>query len=66
MGHLEDTAIVNGNPKDIRSQIPQGAHPLTHRLAVNDPILLPNLRRHLVEQPGSLQGVAKLGSKEYG
>jgi hypothetical protein len=66
MGQLEDTLVTDGHPKDVRSQILQGSHPIADRLTVNDPILLPGFRRYLGKQISLLQSITELGPKKDG
>jgi hypothetical protein len=45
---FEDTAIGEGDAKDIRSQILEGRLAGADRLTVNDPLLPPDLGRNLL------------------
>jgi hypothetical protein len=44
---FHQAAVANGNPKDIGSQIFERSPTIAYWLAMNNPILLPNLRRYL-------------------
>jgi hypothetical protein len=63
---VEDPPIGEGDAKDIGRQIFEGGFTDSDRLAVNDPLLSPDLGRNLPGQPRLLQSSAELGSKEAG
>jgi hypothetical protein len=66
MVQLEDTLVTDGHSKDVGSQILQGSHPITDRLTVNDPILLPGFRGNQGKEFCLLQSITELGPKEDG
>jgi len=51
----QQTAIADGDPMDIRSQVLERSLPITHWFAMHDPRLCPNLGRDLVEEFQFLQ-----------
>ena len=51
----KQTAIADGNPMDIRSQILEGRLTIAHRLAMYNPLLLPDLGRNLLKEFQFLQ-----------
>jgi len=48
--HLDQTAIAESHPVDIGSQILERSLPVANRLAVHDPIAVPDLWRYLCEE----------------
>jgi hypothetical protein len=42
VGQFQDTIVADGDAKDVWSEILQGGQAAAHRLAVDDPILLPD------------------------
>jgi hypothetical protein len=51
----QQTTIADGDPMDIRSQILEGSLAITHRLAMHNPFLLPDLRGDVVKEFQFLQ-----------
>ena len=46
---LDDAIVTDGHPEHIRCQILQSRHPVSNRLTVDDPGLVPDIGRHLVK-----------------
>ena len=44
---LDQAAVADGDTEDIRGHVLEGGTTITHRLAMNNPILLPQLHRYL-------------------
>lgn len=63
---FKDAAVGKGNPEDIGGQILEGGLTRANRLAVNDPLLPPDLGGNLLDQPGLGQGGAELAPKQAG
>ena len=63
---LDDAAVAEGDAKDVGSKILEGRATVANRLAVNDPVLLPHVRRNVRKAISATQGVAELGAKEFG
>jgi hypothetical protein len=63
---LEDAMVADGDAEDVWSEILQGGQATAHRLAVDDPILLPDCVRDLGKAVGLAQSVAELGAKDTG
>ncbi len=63
---LDQAAVADGYPENIRRQVFQGGAPIPHRLAVNDLILLPHFRRYLCEKDCLLQGLPEFAAKDFG
>ncbi len=51
----KQTVIADGNPMDIRSQILEGSLSIAHRLAMHNPLLLPDLGRNVLKEIQFLQ-----------
>jgi len=48
--HLDDAAVAEGDAKDVGGEILEGGAAIADGLAVNDPILLPHLRRDVCKE----------------
>jgi hypothetical protein len=63
---FENPVVGKSNAKDIGGQVFEGGLTCADRLAVDDPLLPPDLKWDLVEQVGLLQSGAELGPKQPG
>jgi hypothetical protein len=70
-GHLavfqaHETPVGQGDACDVRRQVFQGGFAVAHRLAVDDPIFRPGLRRNLREHRGigGPQGISEFRSED--
>jgi hypothetical protein len=63
---LEDTSIGERHTEDVGRKIFERPQSIAHRLAVNDPILRPDLLGDLVEPFCIPQCIPELGPKEDG
>jgi hypothetical protein len=59
------TAIADGDAMDIGSQILEGSLTICNRLAMNNPILHPNLGRDLVKEFQFLQSAPEGSPKQF-
>jgi len=57
----EDVSVADSDAKDVGSQIFQGSFAAADGDDVHDPVLLPDVRRDLIEESGLLEEVAELG-----
>ena len=66
--HLEDALVADSHAKDIGSQVFEGVLSASHRLAVDDPVLLPHRRWDLCKAVrfGLAQSIAELGADDLG
>ena len=55
-----DAPVAQCHAKDVGSQILECRHTAAHRLAVDHPVPGPDLRRHLLEQVRSPEGIPEL------
>ena len=62
----KQAAVGNGHSEHIAGQILQGMDTIPHGLAMNDPILLPDLRGDLIQQLGFFHFRSELGAKAEG
>ena len=70
-GHLailqaDQAAVADGDAENIGRQVLQSCAAIAYRFAVNDPFLLPDLRRYLCEKGGLLQGLPELAAEDFG
>jgi hypothetical protein len=63
---LDQTAVADGDPEDIRSQVLESSTAIADRFAVDNPILLPNASRDIVGEVRFLKSVMEFGSKDSG
>src|SRR3990172_9468358 len=63
---LDQAAVADGYAENIRRQIPQGCAAIAHRFAVNNPILLPDLRWYSSKQGRFDQCLPELAAKYLG
>ena len=63
---LDQAAVADGDPEDIRSEIFDGSAAIADRFAVNDPILFPDTGRDIVGEASLLQGVVEFGPEYPG
>ena len=63
---LDQTAVANGDPEDIRSEILEGRAAVADRFAVDDPVLFPDGGRDIVGEARFLQGVVEFGLEDLG
>jgi hypothetical protein len=61
-GH--EAVVGEGNAVDLGGEIFQDPLPVSSRLAVNDPILFPDLGRDVIEESGFFQSVPECGAEE--
>lgn len=61
--HTDQPAITESDAVNIRRQVTQGRLPIAHRLAMHDPLLLPDLGWNLCKERCFLQEVLE-GSAE--
>ena len=61
-----DSAVGDGDAEEIAGEVEQGLVAGTDGLAVDHPVLFPDLRRHQFKQPGPFQQVAELGPEDGG
>lgn len=66
VGEANQAAIGNGDTVDIRSKVLEGGLSAANRFAVDDPILLPDLGRHLMEEWRDSQVVEEFGPEQFG
>ena len=59
-----DPAVGDGDAKQVTAQIGQDGGAGAGRLAVNDPVGVPNFRRGLIEESGAVQGIADFGAED--
>ena len=69
-GHLAvldpfQTAVADGNAKDIAAQIFEHLLALARVLAMHHPVLVPDLRRHLLKQACLFESRADLGAEDH-
>jgi hypothetical protein len=60
------TAVADGDPEDVRSQVLEGSTSIADRFAVNDPLLLPDGSRDIVGEAGFLESVKEFGPEDPG
>ena len=63
---LDQAAVADGNPKDVRGEILEGRATIANRFAVDNPLLLPDSVRDIVGQAEFLKGVVELGLEDSG
>jgi len=59
----KQTAVADSNPMDIRSQIFERGLPIANGLAMNDPLLRPDLGGNLLKEFGFLQTASESSPK---
>ena len=63
---LNQAAVADGDPEDVRGEILDGRAAIADRFAVDNPLLLPDSVRDIVGQAGFLKGVVELGLEDSG
>jgi hypothetical protein len=63
---FDQTAVADGDPEDVRSEILEGRASIADRFAVDDPFLLPGGSRDIVGEVGLLEGVKEFGPEDLG
>jgi len=66
IGELHQSAIADGDTEDVRGQVLEGGLSIADRLAVDDPILLPDLWRYLSKGGRLFEEVEEFGTEEFG
>ena len=56
---LDQAAVADGDPEDVRGEILEGCAAITDRFAVNNPVLLRDGGGDIVDEAGFLQGLQK-------
>ena len=59
-----DPAVADRDAMDVASEVGEHHLPVSCALAVDDPVLLPNLRRRVFEQASSAQAVTELALED--
>jgi hypothetical protein len=60
--YLDDSAVRDGDSENVRRELLDARLGVPDRLAVNVPILLPNLGRDLGEKSGLFNPITELGA----
>jgi len=63
--HLDDTAVAEGDAKDVRGEILERGATVADGFAVDNPILLPYGSGDTRKAIGFTQRITKLGAKEF-
>ena len=63
---LDQAAVADGNPEDVRSQVLEGSAAIADGFAVDDPVLFPGAGRDGVGGVGFLKSLKELGSIDSG
>jgi hypothetical protein len=63
---LDQAAVADGNPEDVRSQVLEGSASIANRFAVDDPLLLPDGGGDIVGEAEFLEGVKEFGLEDPG
>ena len=66
IGELHQSAVADGDTEDVRGQVLEGRLSIADRLAMDDPILLPNLWRYLSKGGRLLEEVEEFGAEQFG
>ena len=63
---IEDVSVADGHAKDIGGQVLQSGLAAANGDDIYDPVLTPDLRWDLTEEPGLFEEVSELGPKDAG
>jgi hypothetical protein len=63
---LDQAAVADGDPEDVRSEVLEGGAAIANRFAVDDPLLLPDGGGYIVGKTGFLKGVKEFGLEDPG
>jgi len=66
IGELHQSAVADGDTEDVRGQVLEGGLSIADRLAVDDPILLPDLWRYLSKGGRLFEEVEEFGAEQLG
>lgn len=63
---FDEAAVGDGDPEDVGSEILEGGAAIADRLAVDDPLLFPDISRDAEGEAESLKGMQEFGFEDPG